>query len=82
MLEMSDHTSTTVIGSQANRMVKELRNTVMEADTRELSKKDSSTAITLIKVSKKKKRNSKPTEGSRMKVGIIRHQARSIMASF
>lgn len=79
---MKDRTYTTVIGSQESRMVKEYKNTGMEADTRELSKKGSSTALTLIKVSKKKKRNSKPTEGSRMKAGINQHQARSIEGSF
>lgn len=82
VLEMSDRTSTTVIGSQANRMVKEFKNTVMEANTREPSKKDSSTVLTLIKASKRKKRNSKPTEGSKMKAGINQHQERCIVASF
>lgn len=63
-------------------MVKEYKNTGTEADTRELSKKGLSTASTLTKVSKRKRRNSRPTEGSRMKAGINQRQARSIVASF
>ena len=81
-MEMSDLTFTTVIGWQASRMEKEFKNTAMEADTRELSKKDSSTALTLIKVSKRKKRSLRPTEGSRINPNINQHRVKSIVASF
>lgn len=63
-------------------MVKAFKNTVMVADMREPSKKDSNTAMTLVKLLKRKKKNSKPMEGSRTKACINQHQERFIVVSF
>lgn len=62
-------------------MVKGFRNTVMEADMRELSKKDSNTASTLTKRSKRRRKSLETVEDSRTKASINPHLVRSIVAS-